>query len=422
MNVGILHKVDRQLLLGPLLPQQDHGRLRGRRAADPGLDRQPAVRRLLRARPAVRPRPAGRDRDRVPRRGEPRPRLRHHPEPAGRDRRQLDRAGAASTRCRIDFTGGATNSLPDTVDPARTGRTPTTTALGLRWTPSPTSQWRFGYVFDETPQPEEAVSPLLPDADRNGITIGYGYTGGLKADFAAHVPGLRRAHPQPELRRARSARSSAPTTPRAWLFGATAQLLTRRTTKESMKMHRLKTLASLLALALLAAGRPPLSRHRQADFTRYVAIGDSLTAGFSAAAWCAPPGNSYPALIYRQATGGDHRLRAAAGQPSPASRRHPRLRSLVARSGHRAQRRARGSPTNLTLPRPYNNLAVPGANVHDIVATTGGGSSDLRDLILRRRASPSCSRACRCSRPSSRSGSATTTPWARPPRASSSTA
>jgi long-chain fatty acid transport protein len=56
--------------------------------------------------------------------------------------------------------------------------------LGIRWTASPTSQWRAGYVYDETPQREEGVSPLLPDADRNGFSLGYGYTGGIKADFA----------------------------------------------------------------------------------------------------------------------------------------------------------------------------------------------------------------------------------------------
>ncbi len=56
---------------------------------------------------------------------------------------------------------------------------------GLRWTTSATSEWRFGYVYDETPQPEEAVTPLLPDADRNGVTIGYGHKGAsYKADFA----------------------------------------------------------------------------------------------------------------------------------------------------------------------------------------------------------------------------------------------
>jgi long-chain fatty acid transport protein len=49
--------------------------------------------------------------------------------------------------------------------------------LGLSWTAPSGSQWRVGYVYDETPQPEEAVSPLLPDADRDGITLGWGKQG-----------------------------------------------------------------------------------------------------------------------------------------------------------------------------------------------------------------------------------------------------
>lgn len=83
----------------------------------------------------------------------------------------------------IDFTGGATNSLPDTTIPEH-WKDVYNYRLGIRWTTSPSSQWRFGYVYDETPQSEEGVSPLLPDADRNGFSLGYGYTGGLKADFA----------------------------------------------------------------------------------------------------------------------------------------------------------------------------------------------------------------------------------------------
>lgn len=54
--------------------------------------------------------------------------------------------------------------------------------LGIRWTRSPRSELRFGYVFDETPQPDQSVGPLLPDADRNGFTVGYGRTGG-KVDW-----------------------------------------------------------------------------------------------------------------------------------------------------------------------------------------------------------------------------------------------
>jgi long-chain fatty acid transport protein len=81
----------------------------------------------------------------------------------------------------ITFTGTAPNTPADAVIPEHWDDANNYRA-GLRWTTSPTTQWRFGYVFDETPQPEEAVSPLLPDADRSGFTVGYGHTGGL-VDF-----------------------------------------------------------------------------------------------------------------------------------------------------------------------------------------------------------------------------------------------
>lgn len=83
----------------------------------------------------------------------------------------------------INFTGGAGNSLPSQLIPQRWDDAYNYRA-GLRWNASPTSQWRIGYVFDETPQPEEAVSPLLPDADRNGFTLGYGHTGAIGFDLA----------------------------------------------------------------------------------------------------------------------------------------------------------------------------------------------------------------------------------------------
>jgi long-chain fatty acid transport protein len=43
-----------------------------------------------------------------------------------------------------------------------------------------TANWdvRFGFVYDENPQPVEAVSPLLPDADRLGASLGAGYHAG----------------------------------------------------------------------------------------------------------------------------------------------------------------------------------------------------------------------------------------------------
>jgi len=83
----------------------------------------------------------------------------------------------------IDFTGGATNSLPDSTIPEHWDDV-NNYRLGLRWARGPASEWRFGYVFDESPQPEAAVSPLLPDADRDGFTVGYGHRGRFSTDVA----------------------------------------------------------------------------------------------------------------------------------------------------------------------------------------------------------------------------------------------
>jgi long-chain fatty acid transport protein len=48
---------------------------------------------------------------------------------------------------------------------------------GLNWTAAPAWQLRLGYVWDQTPQPEQVVNPLLPDANRNGVTAGIGFRG-----------------------------------------------------------------------------------------------------------------------------------------------------------------------------------------------------------------------------------------------------
>ena len=49
--------------------------------------------------------------------------------------------------------------------------------IGLRWNSSEKSQWRIGYIYDESPQPEHTVSPVLPDSNRNDFTFGYGFMG-----------------------------------------------------------------------------------------------------------------------------------------------------------------------------------------------------------------------------------------------------
>ena len=66
-------------------------------------------------------------------------------------------------------------------------------------------------------------------------------------------------------------------------------------------MHRLATKTLILALALsVMAG----AVSAQVDFSSYESLGDSLTAGFwSGGLVQTVQTNSYPALIYRQATG-----------------------------------------------------------------------------------------------------------------------
>jgi long-chain fatty acid transport protein len=50
--------------------------------------------------------------------------------------------------------------------------------LGTNHPVTPDWDVRLGVLFDENPQPTEAVSALLPDADRRGVTFGLGYHGG----------------------------------------------------------------------------------------------------------------------------------------------------------------------------------------------------------------------------------------------------
>jgi lysophospholipase L1-like esterase len=142
-----------------------------------------------------------------------------------------------------------------------------------------------------------------------------------------------------------------------------------------MTMHRLKILAAVLALALV-----PTAVLAQVDFTRYVSFGDSLTAGFvSGSLNRAFQVNSYPALIFRAGTGTstgfEQPLVTEPGIPAILTLRSLSPLTIAPVAGI-------GAPANLTLGRVYNNLAVPGARLHDFVATTTDNGG-LHDLILR---------------------------------------
>ncbi|HKV11252.1 MAG TPA: SGNH/GDSL hydrolase family protein, partial [Thermoanaerobaculia bacterium] len=151
-------------------------------------------------------------------------------------------------------------------------------------------------------------------------------------------------------------------------------------------MNRPKLFASLLALALLV----PAGAFAQgvdtgdANFTRYVAFGDSLTAGFSSGGLVETfQRRSYPALIWRQATNGaagfEQPLVSQPGLTGTPGFGLLRLVSLVP-SVVIQPTPGNAAPLNATLQRAYDNMAVPGADVVDLVSTTQGG---FHNLVLR---------------------------------------
>lgn len=145
-----------------------------------------------------------------------------------------------------------------------------------------------------------------------------------------------------------------------------------------MKRHLTTTLAALAAI-LLVAGVAAAQATGSADFTRYVALGDSLTHAFSSGGVVdAVQVNSYPALIARQAGAPDFQqpLISQPGIPPLLA-----LQSLVPGPVIVPRSASPGAPTNLNLPRPYNNLGVAGFRVRDVVASVTG--NPLIDTVLR---------------------------------------
>lgn len=143
-----------------------------------------------------------------------------------------------------------------------------------------------------------------------------------------------------------------------------------------MKITR--NILTLLVVAGLALTPAVAQDTGSADFTSFVALGDSLTQGITnAGLFEGVQVNSYPALIARQAGVGDgfeQPLVSAPGIPGLLQ-----LQSLVPLAIVPAP--GNGQPTNLQLPRPYNNLAVAGFDTRDVLVTLTG--NPVIDLTLR---------------------------------------
>lgn len=146
--------------------------------------------------------------------------------------------------------------------------------------------------------------------------------------------------------------------------------------KNSNALLRLASAAALAALVALPAAA-------QVDLSRLVWIGDSEGAGFSAACLTKRVQVDSPGAVIARANGADYQ------QPiinDPGIGGCMVLTSLAPSFGYEAQT---GTPANLALPRPYNNLSVGGCAIHDMLtATTGANASsgtcrNTIDLVLR---------------------------------------
>jgi hypothetical protein len=147
--------------------------------------------------------------------------------------------------------------------------------------------------------------------------------------------------------------------------------------------NTLVRLVSAAAFAAILAALVALPAAAQVDLTRLVWIGDSEGAGFSANCLTKRVQVDSPGAVIARANGVDYQ------QPivnDPGIGGCMVLTSLAPSFGAEP---STGTPANLALPRPYNNLSVGGCAIHDMLtATTGanarpGTCASTIDLVLR---------------------------------------
>lgn len=126
------------------------------------------------------------------------------------------------------------------------------------------------------------------------------------------------------------------------------------------------------------------------DFTRFVTLGNSLTAGYqNGALYESSQMYSIGKLIAEQV--GVPFEQPIVADPGTGGRLE--VQALTSTGIQIYTNTNQGQPKNLNLNRPYNNLAVPGAFVYDIANATssttcysyvfGGQANPLFDLVLR---------------------------------------
>ncbi len=143
-----------------------------------------------------------------------------------------------------------------------------------------------------------------------------------------------------------------------------------------MRSHLVRAACGVAAVLLVASP----SASAQASFQTYVSIGDSLAAGFESGSLVETHQQfSVPAHIATQAgvaAGFQQPLITDPGIPAELT-----LLSLAPTIVPKSDRL--GTPRNLGLNRPYNNMAVPGATSVDALTDNGIGRGGLSQVILR---------------------------------------
>jgi hypothetical protein len=124
-------------------------------------------------------------------------------------------------------------------------------------------------------------------------------------------------------------------------------------------MTRIKSFRIATALLALLIAIPGFAARGSADFTRFVALGDSYGAGVSNGSWNENHTRySWPAIIARQAGAPDF------VQPLvsfPGLGPEIQLVDVVSFPPRLVPASGNAVPLNVTFPRPFNNLSIPGA-------------------------------------------------------------
>ena len=145
---------------------------------------------------------------------------------------------------------------------------------------------------------------------------------------------------------------------------------------------RLVSTATFAAILAAAAALPATA---QVDLTRIAFVGDSEGAGFSSGCLTKRVQVDSPIAIIARTAGVADFQQPIVNDPGLGGCMV--LRTLAPSFGAEP---STGTPANLALPRPYNNLSIPGCAIHDMVyATTGaetqsaGACRSFIDLVLR---------------------------------------